>query len=264
MFTEPKPFREALESRAVRTLLPSELRTEELGLLEPAIRERAVFSAGVTNGSFLARVDSAIDELLGGRTDRATQRMELKRLLGSLGDDTVDDSELTDLRSDARLNLILDTQLQQAQGYGHWKQGQDPAILDQWPAQELIRVQDAEEPRDWAARWTEAGGAFFGTRMIALKNDPIWTRISRFGTPYPPFDFNSGMEVVDVDRDTAIEAGLLGPDDVIEPEDREFNLDLEASPDVRSDRLREAISGSLQGIASFDAAGVLRFIGGGS
>jgi len=66
------------------------------------------------------------------------------------------------------------TNLQQAQGYGHWAQGQDPAVLDQWPAQELIRVQETRVQRDWAARWASAGGTFFDGRMIALKNDPIW------------------------------------------------------------------------------------------
>jgi hypothetical protein len=29
-------------------------------------------------------------------------------------------------------------------------------------------------------------------RMIARKDSPIWEALSRFGTPYPPFDFNSG------------------------------------------------------------------------
>jgi hypothetical protein len=41
----------------------------------------------------------------------------------------------------------------------------------------------------------QAGGQIFGGRMIALKSDPIWTAISAFGTPYPPFDYNSGMWV---------------------------------------------------------------------
>ena len=37
--------------------------------------------------------------------------------------------------------------------------------------------------------------------MVALKEDPVWTRISRFGQPWPPFDFNSGMGVEDVSHD---------------------------------------------------------------
>ena len=44
---------------------------------------------------------------------------------------------------------------------------------------------------------------------VALKLSPIWARLSRFGTPYPPFDFNSGMGVEDVGRRKARELGLL-------------------------------------------------------
>lgn len=125
---------------------------------------------------------------------------------------------------------------QEAAGYGRWKQGQDPTIREEWPALELIRVRDSRKPRDWSERWIENGGQFYGNRMIALRNDPIWTAISRFGKPWPPFDFNSGMGVESVDRDTAIKAGLMGEDDVVPPDEDSFNSGLEASlpddPDI--------------------------------
>lgn len=266
ILTEPLSFEEALESREVRQLLPTELRTQLLDTIAPELRERAMFSAGVTSVEFLQRAEDGIDEILRGSSDRATQRASLKRLLDSLSyrPEEGEEGTLTDLSSDSRLNLILDTNVEMAQSYGAWKQGQDPDILDLWPAQELVRVRDAQEPRDWASRWAEAGGTFFGGRMIALKNDPIWTRISRFGLPYPPFDFNSGMDVSDVDRETAIEAGLIDRDTQVTPTDRDFNTDLQASPEVRSDALRDALAETLQGLASFDASGVLRLIGGAS
>ena len=258
-FAAPIPFAQAIESRAVKQLLPTELRTSLLSTIPAELRERAMFSAGVTNAEHLQGFSDQVDELLAGRTDRATARTALKRMLGSLGA-TVDETDLTDLRSDSRLNLILDTNLQQAQGYGHWAQGQDPAVLDQWPAQELVRIQEADQPRDWPGRWAAAGGTFFDGRMIALKNDPIWKAISRFGTPYPPFDFNSHMDVEDVDRDTAIEAGLIDRDTEIAPQSRDFNTDLQATPDVNSAALRNALAESLQGIANWAADGVLRLI----
>ena len=49
--------------------------------------------------------------------------------------------------------------------------------------------------------------------MIALKGDPIWAAISRFGTPWPPFDFGSGMGVEDIDWEEAVELGVLKKDD---------------------------------------------------
>lgn len=263
-FSEPLPFTEAIESRAVRELLPTEFRTRLLSEIPAALRERAFFSAGVTNAQFLQSASDKIDQLLAGKADRATMRLELKQLLDSLGYSPVEGEEgtLTDLSSDDRLNVILDTNLQMAQGYGNWKQGQDPAVLDQWPAQELIRVIDSKEKRDWPSRWADAGGEFFGGRMIALKNDPIWTAISRFGLPYPPFDFNSGMDVADVDRDEAIDIGLIERDTEITPQDRGFNDDLEAGAYLGSTIL-DAVQ-SLFGGRAVNDNGVLRWLGGGA
>jgi hypothetical protein len=262
IFPEPKPFAEAIESRQVRQLLPTDLRTKLLAEIPAELRERAMFSAGVTNAEFLQRASDGIDALVAGKTDRATQRAELKKTLASLGYQAVpgEEGSLTDLSSDRRLNLILDTNLQQAQGYGRWAQGQDAGILDQWPAQELVRMRESEHPRDWATRWAAAGGEFFGGRMIALKNDPIWKAISAFGLPYPPFDFNSGMDVEDVSREEAVDLGLIAPDAQIAAQSRDFNTDLQATPEVRSAALKDALGESLAGIAQF-VGSVLRFIG---
>lgn len=262
-FTTPLPFKEAIESRLVRQLLPTDFRTQLLSEIPAQLRERAFFSAGVTNAEFLDSASAAVDDLVSGSVDRGTKRAQLKQLLDRLGYQPVDAERgtLTDLSSDRRLNLILDQNLQAAQGYGSWQQGQDPAILDQWPAQELVRVIDSEHPRDWPARWAEAGGQFFGGRMIALKNDPIWTKISRFGTPYPPFDFNSGMDVEDIDREEAVALGLIDRDTELLPQDRGFNDDLQASPEVRSEALATALQEHFAGVAEF-IDGVLRYTGG--
>jgi hypothetical protein len=65
--------------------------------------------------------------------------------------------------------------------------------------------------------------------MVALKGDPVWTAISRFGTPWPPFDFNSGMGVEDIDAEEAAELGVLAGDDPPpSPDDTDFNAGLEA------------------------------------
>jgi len=264
IFTAPLPFEEAIQSRQVRQILPTDFRTALLQQIPAELRERAFFSAGVTNAQFLEEASKKIDALLDGKTDRATMRLELKQLLDSLGYVSPEGEEgtLTDLASDDRLNLILDTNLEMAQGYGGWKQGQDPAVLDTWPAQELIRVIDSQEKRDWASRWADAGGQFYGGRMIALKNDPIWVAISRFGLPYPPFDFNSGMDVADIDRDEAIEIGLIERDAKITPQDRGFNEGLEASLGVGSD-IAEAVQGLFGRNANL-VDGVLRWVGGAS
>lgn len=263
IFRAPIPFLEAIDSREVRQILPTEFRTELLQEIPAQLRERAFFSAGVQNATFLERASQAISDLAAGTTDRATQRLALKRLAAELGIQPPEGEAgtLTDLTGDRRLNLILDTNLEMAQGYGRWAQGQDSAILDQWPAQELIRVIESKDKRDWATRWAEAGGRFFGNRMIALKNDPVWTRISRFGLPYAPFDFNSGMDVQDVDRDEAVAFGLINRDTELLPQDRDFNQDLQATPEIRSESLRTALQEHFSGRADF-VDGVFKLVGG--
>jgi hypothetical protein len=264
-FRAPVPFSEALDMREVKTLLPTELRTAMLDQIPAELRERAMFSAGVTNVEVLQRLKDSIDELTAGGVDRATKRLQAKQLLDSIGYQPApgEEGSLTDLSSDRRLNLILDTNVAQAHGYGAWMQGQDPAILDQWPAQELVRERESEHPRDWMARWEEAGGELLDGRMIALKNDPIWRKISRFGTPYPPFDFNSGMGVEDIDRDEAIDLGLIDRDTELLPQDRGFNDDLKLEPEIRDQSLRSALVDELSGIAEL-VGGVFRIVKGAS
>ena len=57
-------------------------------------------------------------------------------------------------------------------------------------------------------RWEAAGGQFTNGRMAALKTDPIRAAISRFGDPFPPFDYGSDMGLRDIDREEAEALGL--------------------------------------------------------
>jgi hypothetical protein len=243
MFTEPKPFSEALDAIGRRTPVGAALSSADWAEMPLALRDRAFLSAKVLDVQFLAGAQEQVTRLVDGKTNRAEARTELKRLLGSLGAD-VDESDVTDLRSDARLNLILDTNLRQAQGFGAWKQGQSPAILSRWPAQEFVRVRGSKEERkDWPDRWADAGGLFYGGRMIALKDDPVWTKLSRFGTPWPPFDFGSGMGVRDIEREEAVSLGLLAEDDEVSSPEAAFNETLEASLPDAEPSILEAFKG---------------------
>ena len=49
--------------------------------------------------------------------------------------------------------------------------------------------------------------------FIALLTSPIWVELSRFGYPYPPFDFNSGMRVRPVGHRICKELGLLADEE---------------------------------------------------
>jgi hypothetical protein len=108
-----------------------------------------------------------------------------------------------------------------------------------FPAQELVRVEEREKPRDWHGKWVDKGGTLYpGNRMIALKDDPIWMKISAFGVPYPPFDYNSGMGVDDISYDEAVELGVIKPD-YEPPKDsplKSFNADLRADMEFKNDK----------------------------
>lgn len=263
----PLPFEEALQSRAARTILPTDFRTRLLAEIPPQLRERSFFSAGVTNADFLEEAHSSITELVSGTTDRATKRAGLKDLLDKLSYKPFQGEEgtITDLSSDRRLNLILDTGVQQVAGFGGWEQGQGPAILDQWPAQELIDTNPGatENRRKWADIWAEKGGQFFDGRMIALVDDPIWEAISFFGQPYPPFALNSYWDVKKINRDEAMELKLIDRDTQIAPQSRNLNTGLQATPTV-GPQMQQALLESLSenGIQAHFVGDVLKYLGG--
>lgn len=217
-FHSPKPFEEAVAAVRRRSPVASRMSSREWSELETAIRNQAFFSAKVNNVRVIQAMKDVVDKVLQATTpmDLGTARIQLKELLTDIGyQPGAVAGTIQDLSTDQRINLVVKTNRDMAYGRGKYEQGMSSEILYLYPAQELFRAESRDEPRDWPARWREAGGQFFDGRMIALKNDPVWVEISAFGNPYPPFDFNSGMGVRDVDRDTAVRLGLIGEEEEI-------------------------------------------------
>lgn len=260
IFTDPVPFEEALAAQAARTVLPTELRTFMLSIIPAELRQRAFFSAGVMNAELLDSWNGRIGDVLSGKLSATEARVQMRQRLNDMGyaPPKAAQGGLLDLSSDLRLNLIIDTNVAQMNGYGNHVQGQDPDILDLWPAKELFRAIRAMEPRNWPSRWRNNGGRTYGGRMIARKNDSIWRRISRFGNPYPPFDFNSGMRTRDIEREEAEKLGVITAGEAApEPEIPELNETLQSSPKVRSGALRSELEAT--GLGRFDDGGVFRY-----
>ena len=240
---------DAVAKLLAKSPVASKLRTAEWERLPVAIRERSQFSAGVENMRVLTtiqsklvdRVNLAKEQLGNGKeafVDRSSFIGDLRKITKEegLGDGS---GGLTDIRSRQRLGLIYDMQTQMAAGFARHKSNQDPDVLDAYPAQELIREEDRMVPRDWSSRWAAAGGQLYGGRMIALKSDPVWSAISRFGTPWPPFDFGSGMGIEDIDRDEAEALGLIAKDEEAKPIETDFNDRLEASTEEVPETMRQ-------------------------
>jgi hypothetical protein len=257
LFSAPLPFDEAIASRKVKALLPTKLMSEDLRRIRPNIRAAAQFSAQTSNAKHVQKIKSVLDLILSPH-DEAKRigwgggMQELRDSLQALKYEPAEGKAGTieDLGSDARLRLVVETNVKMAQGFGRWAQAQDADLLDSWPAAEFYRAEDREEIRDWPARWKEAGGEFFPGggdypegRMIALKNDKIWERLSAFGLPYEPFDFNSGMSNDrDIDRDEAEALGLIQPNERVNVEDIELaqpKSTVELDEDLREQLLED-------------------------
>jgi hypothetical protein len=244
-FSRPVQFSEAAQAREVQSVLPTSLTSAQLEEIQPAILERALFSSRVHSAEVLQELDDILSRYLSGEINSATAVTELRQVMrdNGLWAAPGDEGTLKDFQSNERLNLIIRMNAGFANGYGDWLYNQQAPVLDEWPAQELFRALAVKVPRDWVTRWNDAAHAT-GTKIagfVALRNTPIWTAISRFGVPYPPYDFNSGMRTRLVDRTRAMSLGLIDRDTRIAPQDRGFNDDLRFTPAIRAAALRQAL-----------------------
>lgn len=235
IFSDPTSLPDAVKILLAKNVMPTSLDTAGIRELDATLRNQSFTSAQTLNPYLLQlykdRVAGILNPPKTGTTplNQGYIREEIKDFLHSIGYQPNPDEAgtLKDLSSDARINLVVKTNVEMAQGQGWWVQGQQAAILDQWPAQELFRAEGRKVPREWVARFRRAGAATgdpIGTgwtitpdgRLIALKNHLIWQLLGSpglfsdgLGQPWPPFAFNSGMWVRDISRALAESFGLL-------------------------------------------------------
>lgn len=260
MAVAPNPI--AIAKQRARTAVLSPRDTAGWARMPLALRERAFFSAKVENLRLLQRMQQRLGEAIEMRRREGMGRdggpgafqtrekfvAEMQQIAREEGLDPrgrgrpEDFGTLRDITSERRLRLIYDFHLQSAHEHARWLAGQDPDVLAAFPAQQFLRVEPRRVPRvNWPERWSDAGGEFFGGRMIALKTDPVWIALSRFGVPWPPFDFGSGMGLREIRRTEAEKLGLLKPGDPVQPVAKEFNDGLQASVADLSPPLREEL-----------------------
>lgn len=236
-FVKPTPYREAIDKLGSRSPIGSKLSSSGWADVPVALRERAQFSSRVESVRFLQRVQDGILDFISGNTEtlpngmtafrtggraqfiEQMRQMAMREGLGPL--DGVKPGSLQDITSERRLGLIFDVQTRQAQDFGYRKQGMDPDVLNEWPAQRFIRERDVREPRTSHTLFED---------QVFLKTDPIWSLINQdFGVPWGPWGWGCGHDVEDVDRTEAESLGLLKPGERLEPPAEDFNAGLEAS-----------------------------------
>ena len=202
--------------------------------VQAGLRDRAFFSSQVTEAKILHAMRQNVAELVSGGKSPSEVRRDLRAYLDSIGYDAGENrGTIKDLMTKARLDVMMKTNADQAKGYASHLRATTTGAILAFPAYELVRVERRKLPRDWSARWAAAAqkvgweGVARNGAMIALKTSPIWAALSRFGNPFPPFDFNSGMGVKDVKKSVCREIGLLGPNEQPKiPEAPDFNGNL--------------------------------------
>ena len=192
--------------------LKNGLPAEDLSRIRRSIREGAVFSAKVGKAGIIESIRGLTERVLTKKITPEYAREALRKAVDREGYKAPPGKEGTieDLSSDQRLNLIVRTNRDMARGYGRWANAQRDLL--NFPFWELYRAEQRVEPRDWSARWAEAGGEETDGQMLAPINSSIWLAISAFGNPYPPFDYNSGMSVRRVSRERVEDLELRIPD----------------------------------------------------
>ena len=264
-FPAPIPFSEAIDKLASKAVTPSGFDTNLWSMVPVEIREKSFFSSRVESARVLQSMHDYTSEYLlntryaetsqgpgalvaQGRSEFVADMRELaiSEGLGHVDPDTgkidptIRESDLTDIRSISRLQLIFDTQTEAAQEHGYWKQGQTSAILDVFPCQRFIRVRSVKAPRAYHA-------AALGE--VRRKDDlAFWVSLNHdFNVPWGPWGFNSGCGVEDVDRREAESLGVIAKNAEVKPIEKSFNEGLKASTAGMDKSLAAALARSTGG-----------------
>ena len=226
-----------------KQLVASGLSSSAWDYVQAGLKTRAFWSSKIEDVRHLQTAQALTADLLsharnadGAITTRAQVVSDLMRSARERGLDT-GTAALSNPASAARAKTIADTNAALASGYvRHAADGTRGARLA-YPAQELTRIEARRQPRGeayWRARWEAAGGTLRKGRMVALKDAPECSAVSRFGVPYGPPDYGSGMGWRNVSFEDALDLGLVAPD-YIPPEKplEDFNRTLEADLDFK-------------------------------
>lgn len=227
-FVTPIRYKEAVAKLGAKTVIGSTLSSAEWADVPAALRDAAFFSSRVESLRLLGRMQGGLgDWMTGARETLPNGKVALK--VGSRADfvaqmsafaereglgsvDPKDAGTVKDITSQKRQELIFDTQVKLATGYGDRKQAMDPDVLDEFPAQRFVRVQEVAEPRTWHTQFED---------QVALKTDTgFWIAINQdFGLPHAPWGWGCGHDVEDVDRAESNALGLTKPGERITPVD---------------------------------------------
>jgi hypothetical protein len=231
-------YLEALRALLRRKAAPSTFNSADWQAVGPAIRQRSFFSATVTSAKVLNRMRNMLLDWQAGTTETVTNpttgaeetvyregglaefRERAGRLLVSEGlaePSDFPDNRITNVVGNARLQLIFNTNTEQAQTFADWQMRvTNPRTLNRWPAARFERRPGAVTPRP---RHVDAEG-----QVRRYDDFDFWiyqnaADIGGFDVPWGPFGFNSYMRQEPVSRKEAEALGLVRPGEVLVPPD---------------------------------------------
>ena len=233
-FVRPIKYEDAIKIIGARSPIGAQLSSREWSPVPVATRERSMFRAHVESLRFMQGIKDTLTDFLAANRDengllktgsRAQFIDQVRRLAIAQGRGPLspeDAGTIKDIRSEKRLGLIFDVGAKAARGFGDRKQGLDPEVLNEFPAQRFIRVIDVKEPRQSHEQYEG---------IVGLKTDlDLWLRINTdFNVPWAPFGWGCGHDVEDVDRAESDQLGLTQPNERLKGGDEDFNDHLQAS-----------------------------------
>lgn len=229
-------FFNALSELFSRTPTPSPMNYREWQAVAPVIRQRSFFSATIDKVRVLSLyqrlmgdwLEGTVEEVdgpygkqiaykVGGAAQFREQASEFLVAQGLVTPEELGDKRMSNIASTQRLDLVFNTNIEQAQTLALWKsRTQNADYINRNPAARFVRRPGAtiKRERHVAAenevrRWDD-----FAFWLFQNAED-----IGGFGVPWGPFGFNSYMVQQPVNRKEAERLGLVRPGEVIRPVD---------------------------------------------
>ncbi len=202
-----------------KALVAADIPSRDWSLIHAGLRNRAFFMSRVTNERVLYAARQSVREMLEKGKSASEIRRDVRRLIrpADRPSDPKDVGTIKDINTKRRLDVMIEQNVRQARGYANHLSATSEGALRAFPGYELVRVRRAKMPRDWDRLWKEAARkvGYAGVNRetnekIALKTSPVWVALSKFGNPFPPFDWGSGMGLDDVPRSKCAALGLVG------------------------------------------------------
>ena len=148
-----------------KALVGSNLDSSQWNQIQAGFRNRAFFSSRVAQVNILAAMRERVAKYAEGETDLSKIRMIIRDDLrrANYTPEPGQENTIHDLFSQARLDVIIKTNVAQARGYMQYAEGMSPGAFAAFPAQEFTRIAHRRNQRqDWPQRWAKAGGKAYG------------------------------------------------------------------------------------------------------